>query len=77
MAAGYWPVSTPSGVIDFGSGLIYSLVMDETLELLVKIQEQVIECRRAAHETPDSKFALWLYRLADQVEAQAREIDMM
>ena len=51
--------------------------MDETLELLTKIQERIIECRRMAAETPDSELALWLYRLADEVEAEAREVDVM
>jgi hypothetical protein len=50
--------------------------MDDNLELLIKIQEQVIECRRVAVETRDSKIALFLYRLAAEVEAEAREADM-
>jgi hypothetical protein len=50
--------------------------MDETLELLTKIQERIIECRRMASETLDPKMALYLYRLADEVEAEAREADM-
>jgi hypothetical protein len=49
--------------------------MDETLELLTKIQERIIECRRMAAETPDAAVALFLYRLADEVEAEAREAD--
>jgi len=51
--------------------------MDDNLELLAKIQERIIECRRLAAETPDSKLALWLYRLADEVEAEAREADLI
>jgi hypothetical protein len=51
--------------------------MDDTLELLTKIQERIIECRRMASETRDSKMALFLYRLADEVEAEAREADLM
>jgi hypothetical protein len=50
--------------------------MDDNLKLLTKIQERVIECRRVAAETTDSKIALFLYRLADEVEAEAREADM-
>jgi len=50
--------------------------MDDNLELLTKIQERVIDCRRVAAETTDSKIALFLYRLADEVEAEAREADM-
>jgi hypothetical protein len=51
--------------------------MDDNLELLTKNQEQVIECRRAASEASDSKVALFLYRLADEVEAEAREADLI
>ena len=50
--------------------------MDDNLELLTRIQERVIECRRAAAERTDSKIALFLYRLADEVESEAREADM-
>jgi hypothetical protein len=52
------------------------LAMDDTVELLTKIQEQIIKCRRLAAEMPDSKLALLLYRLADEVEADAREADL-
>jgi hypothetical protein len=63
---------------DFGSGLIYFCLMDDdNLELLTKIQERIIECRRVASETQDSKVALFLYRLADEVEAEAREADLI
>jgi hypothetical protein len=51
--------------------------MTDNLELLTKIQKQVIECRQAASETPDSKLALFLFRLADEVEAEAREVDLV
>jgi hypothetical protein len=50
--------------------------MDDTVELLTKIQEQIIKCRRLAAEMPHSELALLLYRLADEVEADAREADM-
>jgi hypothetical protein len=50
--------------------------MDDSVELLTKIQEQIIKCRRLASEMPDSKMALLLYRLADKVEAEVREADM-
>lgn len=50
--------------------------MDDNLVLLTKIQQRIIECRRMASETPDSVMALFLYRLADEVEAEAREADM-
>lgn len=49
--------------------------MGETLEHLTKIQERIIECRRMAAETPHSAVALFLYRFADEVEAEAREAD--
>jgi hypothetical protein len=51
--------------------------MDDNLELLIKIQEQIIECRRTASEAQDSKLALFLYHLADEVEAEAREADLI
>ena len=51
--------------------------MDDNLELLKKIQERIIECRREASEVQDSKVALFLYRLADEVEAEAREADLI
>jgi hypothetical protein len=44
--------------------------MDDNLELL-------IECRRSASEAQDSKVALFLYRLADEIEAEAREADLI
>ena len=50
--------------------------MTDNLEILTKIQERIIECRRMASETADAKMALFLYRLADEVEAEAREADM-
>ncbi|HEV7217863.1 MAG TPA: hypothetical protein VGN39_03230 [Terriglobales bacterium] len=51
--------------------------MMENIELLAQIQERIIECRRTASETPDSKLALFLYRLADEVEAETREADLI
>ena len=45
--------------------------MGDNLELLTQIQEQIIECRCAASEAQDSQVALFLYRLADEVEAEA------
>jgi len=51
--------------------------MTDNLELLTKVQERIIECRRAASEALDSKVALFLYRLADKVEAEAREADLI
>ena len=51
--------------------------MDENLELLAKIQGQIIDCRRAAAEAPKTALALFLYRMADEVEAEAREADLI
>src|SRR4051812_13416466 len=51
--------------------------MGDNLELLTQIQERIIECRRAASEAQDTKLALFLYRLADEVEAEAREADLI
>jgi hypothetical protein len=44
---------------------------------LTKIQERIIECRRLASETQDANVAIFLYRLADEVEAEAREADLI
>ena len=57
--------------------LMRNMGMTEKLALLTKIQEQLIKCRRTASETPDSKLALFLFRLADEVEAEAREADLI
>ena len=51
--------------------------MTDNFELLTKVQEKIIKCREAASETADSKLALFLFRLADEVEAEAREADLM
>jgi hypothetical protein len=52
------------------------LAMNDNLELLTKIQERIIECRRIAAETQDTAVSLFLYRLAYEVEAEAREADL-
>ena len=57
--------------------LMRNMGMTEKLALLTKIQEQLIKCRRTASETPDPKLALFLFRLADEVEAEAREADLI
>jgi hypothetical protein len=49
----------------------------QNIELLAQIQERIIECRRAAAEASDHGLALFLYRLADEVEAGAREADLI
>ena len=50
--------------------------MDNNLVLLTQVQAQIIECRRVAAETPDTKLASFLYRIAEEVEAEACEADM-
>jgi hypothetical protein len=44
--------------------------MAETIETLIGIQGQIIECRRYAAEVRDPKAAQVLYRLADDLEDQ-------
>jgi hypothetical protein len=57
--------------------MVRRIDMTANLELLTKIQERIIECRRLASETQDATVALFLYRLADEVEAEAREADLI
>jgi hypothetical protein len=54
---------------------IAEIGMAETLETLIGIQEQVIQCRRFAAEVRDAESARILNRLADDLEHQAREVD--
>jgi hypothetical protein len=49
--------------------------MAETLETLIGIQGQILQCRRFAGEVRDPKAAQVLYRLADDLEDQVREVD--
>jgi hypothetical protein len=49
--------------------------MAETIETLIGIQGQILQCRRFAAEGRDPVSAGILYRLADDLEHQAREID--
>jgi hypothetical protein len=51
--------------------------MMQNIELLAQIQERIIECRRVAAEASAPGLALFLYRLADEVEAEAREADLI
>ncbi|WP_156937056.1 hypothetical protein [Bradyrhizobium sp. WSM2254] len=46
------------------------------LDFLVDVQARIQECRRKAAETDDVKLALFLYRMADEIEAEAREMDL-
>ncbi len=49
--------------------------MAENSELLAKIQEQILQCRRLADSIYDLKTARLLYDLADEIEQRAREAD--
>jgi hypothetical protein len=51
--------------------------MDENLEVLVRIQERVIQCRKLAAEIFDPETSEMLRVLADEAERRAREIDAM
>jgi hypothetical protein len=47
----------------------------DTLEALIRLQREIKWCRELAEQTIDDRFALMLYRLANEVEQRAREID--
>jgi urease accessory protein UreF len=47
--------------------------MDETLQILIQIQAAITECRRLANALP-SEGAKVLLRIADDIEAQVREV---
>jgi hypothetical protein len=49
--------------------------MAESLETLIGIQEQIIQCRKFAAEVRDPEASRILYKLADDIEQQAREVD--
>jgi hypothetical protein len=49
--------------------------MSGNLELLALVQGQIINCRQAASEEPNAAVALLLFRIAEEVEAEAREAD--
>jgi hypothetical protein len=49
--------------------------MGENIELLIRIQEQVIKCRRLAAEISDPETARRLNELADEIDKRAREVD--
>lgn len=49
--------------------------MAETLQTLIAIQNQIIQCRRFAAEVHDPEASRILYKLADDIERQAREVD--
>jgi hypothetical protein len=48
----------------------------DSLEALIRLQGDIKWCRELAEQTTDDdRFALMLYRLANEVEQRAREID--
>jgi hypothetical protein len=47
----------------------------DNLKLLIRIQEQVIKCRRLASEIFDGETSRRLYELADEIEQRARDVD--
>jgi hypothetical protein len=47
----------------------------DSLEALIRLQGEIKWCRELAEQTTDDRFALMLYRLANDVEQRAREID--
>jgi len=49
--------------------------MDD-LDFIAEIQSRIQECRKTAAETDDTELALFLYRMADEIEAEAREMDL-
>jgi rubrerythrin len=49
--------------------------MDENLESLIRIQKQIIQCRKLADEISDPEISQMLRTLADEVEGRARNID--
>jgi hypothetical protein len=51
--------------------------MAESLEVLIRIQGQIAQCRRLAAETSNPKTAKRLFRLADDIEWRAREVDRL
>ena len=55
----------------------WSAPMETTdlLEVLARLQGEIKRCREMAERTTDDRFALLLYRIADEVEERAREAD--
>jgi hypothetical protein len=51
--------------------------MDDKLQTLIRIQKQVIQCRRLAAEISDPETSQRLRYLADEVKRRARKIDAM
>jgi hypothetical protein len=49
--------------------------MGENIELLIKIQDQIIKARRMAAKMSDPFASRLLYDLADETEKRARKVD--
>jgi hypothetical protein len=49
--------------------------MGENIQLLIKIQYQIIKARRMAAEIGDPSISRFLHDLADETEKRAREVD--
>ena len=47
----------------------------DSIEALIRLKGEIKWCRELAEQTTDNRFALMLYRLANDVEQRAREID--
>ena len=67
------------GVSSPTSNPLVSAPMETTdfLEMLTQLQGEIKRCRELAERTTDDRFALLLYRIADEVEQQAREADRL
>jgi hypothetical protein len=55
----------------------FSSMETNFLEMLAQLQGEIKRCRELAERTADDRFALLLYRIADEVEEQAREADRL
>jgi hypothetical protein len=51
------------------------VMADDYLDVLIRIQAELIEARRLAAETADARLAKFLLSVADQIEQRAREVD--
>jgi hypothetical protein len=53
--------------------------MEETdsLDFLIAVQGTIKRCRELAAQTSDTKLAVKLYRIADEMEQRVRELDRL
>jgi hypothetical protein len=49
----------------------------DTLDFLIRVQGDIKRCRELAARASDTKFALKLYRIADEMEQRVRELDRL